>query len=419
MLRCRPSSSQTYIRNICYNWFMAVIHKTYQVRAYTTASGYGRIDIVLGNCAQLYNSALEEWKAAYRHKGHSLSVALSKFDQIKEFTGVRNDDSEFWGAVSVQIGRGVLTRLDRARQSFYRRVKNGEAPGFPRFKPASRWNTIEIPEQCKAMVRKRDKRHMVKIKGLPTLRLKKGLSLPSPEKLKSLTVTRRGRRLWVNLIYAVEQEPMSLSNDAVGLDMGVSDRVALSNGERLGRRRKPNDKLGCAQQRLSRCRKGSRRWKQRRAVLANLQDRERIRNRNECHRLTTDLVKRFGLIAIEDLKIENMSASTKGTLEEPGKHVRLKSGLNRSIREQTWGLIRRQLTYKAEGAGRQLVVVDPKHTSQTCSRCGTVDRKARAGKRYECALCGLTMDADVNAAINILHRGLAGGNFPAAALDAA
>ena len=99
---------------------MALIHKTYQVRAYTTASGYGRIDVVLGNCAQLYNAALEEWKAAYRHKGHSLSVALSKFDQIKEFTRVRNEDPEFWGAVSVQIGRGVLTRLDRARQSFYK-----------------------------------------------------------------------------------------------------------------------------------------------------------------------------------------------------------------------------------------------------------------------------------------------------------
>ena len=398
---------------------MAVIHKTYQVRAYTTASGYGRIDVVLGNCAQLYNAALEEWKAAYRHKGHSLSVALSKFDQIKEFTRVRNEDPEFWGAVSVQIGRGVLTRLDRARQSFYKRVKNGEIPGFPRFKPASRWNTIEVPEQCKGMVKKRGRGHVVQVKGLPTLRLKKGLNLPPPEKLKSLTVTRRDRRLWVNLIYAVEQEPMPLSNKVVGLDMGVLDRVTLSTGERIRRRAKPNAKLKRAQQRMSRCRKGSRRWKQRRAVLANLQDRERVRNRNECHRLTTDIVRSYGLVAIEDLNIKNMSASAKGTIEEPGKHVRLKNGLNRSINEQTWGTIRQQLTYKAEWAGRQLVVVDPRQTSQTCSRCGVVDKKARIAKRYECTFCGLLMDADVNAAINILHRGLAGGDVPAAALDAA
>ena len=398
---------------------MALIHKTYQARVYTNASGYDRIAFVLLNCTQLYNAALEEWKSAYRHKDHALSVSRTKFDQIKDLTGVRQDDPEFWGAISVHIGRGVLTRLDRARQAFFKRVKKGEIPGFPRFKPASRWNTIEIPEQCKSMVKKRGRGHVVQIKGLPTLRLKKGLNLPPAEKLKSLTITRRGRRLWVNLIYAVEQEPMPLSNRPVGLDMGVLDRLALSTGERISRRNKPNTKIKRAQQRMSRCLKGSHRWKQRRAVLSNLQDRERIRNRNECHRITTDIVRRFGLIAIENLNINDMSASAKGTIEEPGKNVKRKSGLNRSIREQTWGTIKQQLTYKAEWAGRRLVVVDPRHTSQTCSRCGVVDAAHRKGKGYHCSFCGLSTDADVNAAVNILHRGLAGGNLPAAALDAA
>ena len=218
---------------------MPLVHKTYQLRAYTSASGYDWIAYVLLNCARLYNAALEEWKAAYRHKGHSLSVALSKFDQIKEFTGVRNDDPEFWGTVSVQIGRDVLTRLDRARQSFYRRVKNGEIPGFPRFKPASRWNTIEVPEQCKTMVKKRGRGHVVQVKGLPTLRLKKGIELPSAADLKTITITKRGRRLWVNLAYAVEHVPLQTSNSAVGLDMGVLDRVTLSTGESIPRRVKP------------------------------------------------------------------------------------------------------------------------------------------------------------------------------------
>ena len=92
---------KTYIPKICYSILMALIHKTYQFRAYTSASGYDRIASVLLNCGQLYNAALEEWKAAYRHKGHSLSVSRTKFDQTKEFTGVRNDDPEFWGAISV------------------------------------------------------------------------------------------------------------------------------------------------------------------------------------------------------------------------------------------------------------------------------------------------------------------------------
>ena len=114
---------------------------------------------------------------------------------------------------------------------------------------------------------------------------------------------------------------MPRSDAAVGIDMGVSDRLTLSNGEALPRRQKPNSKLRRAQQRLSRCRRGSRRWKQRRATLANHQYRERVRNRNECHRVTTELVRRFGLIAVEDLTIKSISASAKGTLDDPGKNV--------------------------------------------------------------------------------------------------
>ena len=161
--------------------------------------------------------------------------------------------------------------------------------------------------------------------------------LPPPGDLKGITIVRRGRRLWVNLTYRVESKPLSRSDLSVGLDMGVSDRIALSTGESVGRRDKANSRIVLAQKRLSRCRKGSRRWRERRSILSNSQDRERIRNRNECHRVTTDLVRRFGLIAIEDLAIKNMSRSAKGTVEQPGRNVRQKTGLNRSIAEQSWG----------------------------------------------------------------------------------
>ena len=153
--------------------------------------------------------------------------------------------------------------------------------------------------------------------------------------------------------------------------------------------------------------------------MSNVQHRERVSNRNECHRLTTEIVHRFGLIAIEELNINSMTASAKGTVDNPGKNVSQKSGLNRSISEQTWGMIRQQLTYKAAWAGRELVVVDPRYTSQTCSRCEYVSSASRDGKGFKCSRCGYVADADINAAVNILHRGLAGGNLPAAALDAA
>ena len=396
----------------CYNTNMTTIHRTYQHRAYTSKAGYARIAEVLCESARLYNASLEEWRWAYRS-----GVSVSLYSQYRELTAIRASDP-FWGGVSFQVGRGVLRRADRARQAFYRRVKAGETPGYPRFKSSHRWHTIELAEASAGMVKPRGNCWGIRIKGLPEIRLRKGFVLPKSDP-KALSITLRGRRLFVNLTYEVDQATLPASDAAVGIDMGVSDRMTLSTGEAVKRRRTLNRKLKKAQRRLSLCRKGSHRWRKRKAVLANHQYRERVRNRNECHRITTDLVRRFGLVVLEDLHIKSMTASAAGTIENPGKNVAQKTGLNRSITEQTWGIIRNQLTYKAEWAGREMVVVDPKFTSQKCSGCGTVSANHRQRKRYDCAECGMTEDADVNAARNILHRALAGRRWPEFRLPAA
>ena len=151
-------------------------------------------------------------------------------------------------------------------------------------------------------------------------------------------------------------------------------------------------------------------------MLSNLQHRQRVSNRNEVHRLTTALVREHDLIVAERLQIKNMTRSAKGTVEEPGRNVAAKSGLNCSINEQTWGMILTQLAYKAEWAGREFVKVDPRHTSQTCSVCGVVDGTHRDGKDYDYSGCGSHLDADINAARVILQRGLAAGNTPPASM---
>ena len=129
-----------------------------------------------------------------------------------------------------------LRRADRARQAFYRRVKAGETPGYPRFKSGRRWHTVELANVTAGMVKDRGNYYAIRIKGLPEMRLRKGLTLPE-DTPKALTITLRGRRLFVNLTYEVEQAVLPKSDAAVGVDMGVSDRLALSNGERVGRRR--------------------------------------------------------------------------------------------------------------------------------------------------------------------------------------
>ena len=125
------------------------------------------------------------------------------------------------------------------------------------------------------------------------------------------------------------------------------------------------------------------------------------------HELSSEIVKRHDFIAVEDLAITNMTRSAKGTLEEPGKGVKAKSGLNRSISEQGWGRLYGMIAYKAEWAGKRFVEVDPKHTSQMCSTCGTIDGSSRRSQsEFQCTGCVYAANADVNAAHNILRRGL-------------
>ena len=184
-----------------------------------------------------------------------------------------------------------------------------------------------------------------------------------------------------------------------------------------GPQAQPSAALERARRRLLRCAEGSRRWRERRAVLDNQRHRERVRNRNECHRLTTAIVRRFGLIAVEDLTMQNTSGSVRSKLESPGGNAESDGGPHHPIQEQTWGLMQSQLAHKAEWAGREFVRVPPSDKSLTCSACGVIDESAYAGTRFECHHCGNRMDADMNAAINVLRRGLAGGTSPPTASE--
>ena len=246
--------------------------------------------------------------------------------------------------------------------------------------------------------------------------------MPIVEHLKSLSVTRKSRRLYVNLTYEVEPERLGLTGKVVGIDLGVSERLVCSDGHVYAKRHGNDDAIRKVQRRMARCKKGSRRYRQLRGVLVNLHQRERVRNTNACHRITTEVVKTNDVIVMEDLKIQNMTATAKGTKDAPGVKVRQKSGLNREVRKQTWGMLQTQIAYKAANAGRQVVKVDPRYSSQSCSKCSVVEASSREGKRYCCKSCGHQMDADLNASINILTKGLAaipGGIVPGAVAIAA
>ena len=376
-------------------------HTAYLVRLKLSPAGYRSMESILGRLNWLYNQALEHRRTAFGEREESLSF----YDQCKWLTKLRAANERGLGEIAVGAGRGMLKRLDLAFQAFFRRVRAGEAPGFLRFRPLSRCRTVDVAGPQNGMVRCHNGYYLIRVKGFPRLRACSARPLPLDAPLKSLRLTRRGRKWEASLVYEVEREALAPSEAAVGIDMGIRKRMTLSDGTVVPRARRDWKRKRRLQRAVSRCKRGSATRRKRVALLQRFEHRQFLRERNACHRATTEIVRKHGLIAVEKLRIRNMTRSARGTAEEPGSQVQAKAGLNREVLTQNWSLLRSQLRYKAEWAGREYVEVDPRYTSQQCSRCRIRNHPGRS-ETYRCRSCGLVADRDVNAAMNILAAGV-------------
>ena len=226
---------------------------------------------------------------------------------------------------------------------------------------------------------------------------------------KNVTVSCDGDRWYVTIQTQCDvDEPVHLSDSAVGIDLGVARFAVLSDGtfvESVNAFKRYEKRLAFYQRRMARKRKFSANWRKAKANVSRLQ--RRIGNvRNDMlHKASTTISQNHAVVVMEDLRITNMTTSAKGSVENPGTNVHAKSGLNRRILDQGWGEFRRQIGYKLEWNGGVLLLVDPRNTSRTCSRCGNVSRENRQTQAaFRCVVCGHAANADTNAAINILRR---------------
>lgn len=203
-------------------------------------------------------------------------------------------------------------------------------------------------------------------------------------------------------------EPVHGSESAVGIDLGVARFAALSDGtfiEGANAFKKYEKRLAFYQRRMARKAKFSANSRKAKMKITRLQRKIAYVRNDLLHKASTTIGKNHAIIVMEDLRIVNMTASAKGTVEEPGTNVRAKTGLNRRILDQGWGEFRRQLGYKLEWNGGTLLLVDPRNTSRTCAHCGHVGRENRQTQAaFRCVACGHVSNADTNAAINILRR---------------
>tara|TARA_B100000700_G_scaffold311500_2_gene393862 strand:- start:261047 stop:262285 length:1239 start_codon:yes stop_codon:yes gene_type:complete len=230
---------------------------------------------------------------------------------------------------------------------------------------------------------------------------------------KSCTVSLNACGQWhISILCELEvSKPMPTAETAVGIDMGIAKNMTLSDGtvySGVHSFKGIMGKLAKSQRKFARQEKGSNNWKKQKLKIAKLHQKAANARRDFQQKATTEISKNHAMIVVEDLKVSNMSRSAKGDAENHGKNVRQKAGLNRSILDQGWGEIRRQLEYKSEWLGNVFHAVPPHHTSQTCPACRHKAKENRLTQaEFICVECGFSENADVVGAINVLHRGMA------------
>lgn len=281
------------------------------------------------------------------------------------------------------------------------------AHSYPSFKRYGDDAGLRFPDPKQFAVDRENGR--VKLPKLGWLRMR--MSRPIVGELRNVSVTREGERWFASLqVEGEEIVPMPEQAPTLGIDLGITAFVATSSEklvDPLKALASGQKKLRRLQRHISRKIKGS---SNRRKAIKRLGNwhRKIARQREDwLHKLSTQIAQEHQVIAVEDLKVKNMSASAKGTADEPGKNVRAKAGLNRSILDASWGRFVEQLTYKVEWRGGRVILVNPAYTSRTCRVCAFESAENRKSQAvFECLSCGHNENADVHAAKNILRLGI-------------
>lgn len=334
----------------------------------------------LALCCELFNAALEERREAWKQ-----GISVTWFDQINQIKPMKVDRPEF-KQIGAHVLQNVLRRVDLAFQGFYRRARTGKVPGYPRFKSRRRYDSLTFRNISGWKLEGR----RLTMQGIGTAKL--FLSRPIEGAVKTVTLRRdRCGDWWVAFACAdVPVQPLDATGRQIGIDLGLTSFIATSDGETVANPRPliaADAKLRRTQRAVSKQRRGGSNRRKRVVRLAR-QHRRVQRVRADFHRKTAlDLLRRYDLIAVEDLNVAGL--------------VRMR--LARSVSDAGWSSFLNTLRDGAEKAGRIVVSVNPRGTSQVCSACGCEPeiRKTLRDRVHQCP-CGYTDDRDVNAARNIL-----------------
>lgn len=364
----------------------------FKYRLLPTKKQHAALASIMEAQRQLYNAALQERIDAYRKTGASINF----FAQCKSLTICRADLPDM-AAFSRNTQEATLKTLDQAFASFFRRVKQGKKPGYPRFKGRDHWRSFVVrASEGLAISGSR-----IAIKGVPgSLRFHQHRALASDASITLARICKDSKGWYVSFTVETTAADVRSVETAVGIDVGLTTMAALSTGELI-----PNPRIAKRAERemrrhqraLARCKRGSKSRVKVKAELSKLHQRIVNTRTTYLHQVSARLVREYGVIAVEKLNVAGM----------------VKGNLARSIHDVAWSQFKFMLGYKAAKAGGRMIEVNPKYTSQDCSGCGDMVEKPLSMREHNCKACGLVLDRDVNAAKNILHKaksGLEAGN---------
>jgi len=364
---------------------------TYCYRLLPSKAQHRALEAIVEDQRQLYNAALEERVGAYRKAG----LTRTYVDQCKALTEWRRSDPEA-ASFPLCLQRWTLKQLDEAYRGFFRRVKAGGKPGFPRFRGKARFDSFGFREFSGIGL----DNGRLRFKGMPSgLRVHLHRPLPEGVPIRSC-VFRRDVKGWkVGFAVEVATAPQRPCTRAVGVDLGISTFAALSDGgfvPSLKAARRAERGLRRANRALDRKTRGSRGRRKARLALARCHSKTARARLDHLHKASARLVRDYDAIAVEKLNVKGLA----------------RSALAKDVHDASWAKFVSILRYKAECAGTRLIEVDPYDTSQDCSGCGIKVLKGLSERLHECPHCGLAIDRDLNAARNILHRAGVGPGLP-------
>lgn len=356
------------------------MRKSFRYRMFTNKSQESKLGSLFDSARFLYNCALEQRIVCWRQWRKSINY----YEQANALKEIRSFD-EGLAKLNCSASQDILRRLDRAFQAFFRRIKAGDNPGFPRFKSKDRFDSITFPFYGDGVKVKNGKLYILNVGNV---RIKFHREIEGD--IKTISVKRQNGRFYA--CFSCDNIPHRILADCaneIGIDVGIKSFAALSNGETIDNPKHlkhSEDRIKERQRQQSQ--KLSKRTNK---SLSRLHEKVANQRKDFLHKLSRKIVNRFGYIFIEDLKPNKMLN---------GKY----KILNKYINDAAWSMFFDMLSYKAEEAGRVLIRVNPRGTTQTCSRCGAVVLKDLSVRTHHC-VCGLEIDRDTNAAINILRLG--------------